>query len=195
MPAPCLHAHVYRLPACLPVEQWCLHFCFSLAMARCFLEASLLRLDPWRRLARPPVPHCPPLSAPADASRAVPAAQTVLAEAVEEFIHQGAAPAEHMIRNLVACELAYINTSHPQFIGGNRAIAQVRMKCKRHKLFWHLVCGRAHVRWVAAFPCLCLGAPLGGHGVAYAVSSQAQTPVCSVTCMWPAPPGMHLLAF
>ena len=25
----------------------------------------------------------------------------------------------------VACELAYINTSHPQFIGGNRAIAQV----------------------------------------------------------------------
>ena len=52
--------------------------------------------------------------------------QTVLAEAVEEFINEGAGPAEHMIRNLVSCELAYINTSHPQFIGGNRAIAQVR---------------------------------------------------------------------
>ncbi len=45
---------------------------------------------------------------------------------MEEFINEGAGPAEHMIRNLVVCELAYINTSHPQFIGGNRAIAQVR---------------------------------------------------------------------
>lgn len=61
---------------------------------------------------------------PRDIAR-FPILQTVLAEAVEEFINQGAAPAEHMIRNMVTCELAYINTSHPQFIGGNRAIAQV----------------------------------------------------------------------
>ena len=40
-------------------------------------------------------------------------------------MNSGASPAEHMIRNLVSCELAYINTSHPQFVGGNRAIAQV----------------------------------------------------------------------
>lgn len=38
---------------------------------------------------------------------------------------QGAAPADRMIRDLVACEHAYINTDHPAFIGGNRAIAQV----------------------------------------------------------------------
>ena len=31
----------------------------------------------------------------------------------------------HYLPHQVACELAYINTSHPQFIGGNRAIAQV----------------------------------------------------------------------
>jgi dynamin 1-like protein len=30
-----------------------------------------------------------------------------------------------MIRDLVACEHAYINTDHPSFVGGNRAIAQV----------------------------------------------------------------------
>lgn len=53
-------------------------------------------------------------------------AQSLLSEAVEEFISAGTGPAEQQIRNLVACELAYINTSHPQFIGGNRAIAQVR---------------------------------------------------------------------
>jgi hypothetical protein len=51
--------------------------------------------------------------------------QSLLSEAVEEFVAAGSAPAEQMIRSLVACELAYINTSHPQFIGGNRAIAQV----------------------------------------------------------------------
>ena len=45
--------------------------------------------------------------------------------AVEEFIADGAAPAERMIRDLVACEHSYINTDHPAFIGGSRAIAQV----------------------------------------------------------------------
>lgn len=30
-----------------------------------------------------------------------------------------------MIRDCIACELAYINTDHPSFIGGNRAIAAV----------------------------------------------------------------------
>jgi len=61
---------------------------------------------------------------PPDVAR-FPVLQTVLAEAVEEFVSAGAAPAESMTRNLVACELAYINTSHPSFVGGNRAIAQV----------------------------------------------------------------------
>lgn len=51
--------------------------------------------------------------------------QAHLVEAVEEFINTGAAPAERMIRDLVACEVSHINTDHPQFIGGSRAIAVV----------------------------------------------------------------------
>ena len=46
-------------------------------------------------------------------------------EAVEIFINSGAEPAERMIRDLVECELAYINTDHAQFIGGSRAIGMV----------------------------------------------------------------------
>ena len=30
-----------------------------------------------------------------------------------------------MIQDCVACELAYINTDHPAFIGGNQAVAAV----------------------------------------------------------------------
>ena len=45
--------------------------------------------------------------------------------AVEEFIDGGAGPAERMIRDQVECELAYINTDHPQFLGGSRAIGMV----------------------------------------------------------------------
>lgn len=51
--------------------------------------------------------------------------QLRLRAAVEDFISEGAAPAERMIRDLVDCEHAYINTDHPQFIGGNRALSQV----------------------------------------------------------------------
>lgn len=51
--------------------------------------------------------------------------QVRLRAAVEDFIHEGAEPAERMIRDLVDCEHAYINTDHPQFIGGNRALSQV----------------------------------------------------------------------
>ena len=51
--------------------------------------------------------------------------QVRLRAAVEDFINEGAEPAERMIRDLVDCEHAYINTDHPQFIGGNRALSQV----------------------------------------------------------------------
>ena len=58
--------------------------------------------------------------------------QRRLMTAVEDFINEGAAPAERMIRDLVACEHAYINTDHPSFVGGNRAIAQVQCCCPLH---------------------------------------------------------------
>ena len=54
-----------------------------------------------------------------------PCSQVRLRAAVEDFIQEGAAPAERMIRDLVDCEHSYINTDHPQFIGGNRALSQV----------------------------------------------------------------------
>ena len=77
--------------------------------------------SPRQRLLRNiPLPRLPSL-----ATLPPPPPQSLLSEAVEEFIAGGTAPAEQQIRNLVACELAYINTSHPQFVGGNRAIAQV----------------------------------------------------------------------
>lgn len=51
--------------------------------------------------------------------------QAHLVSAVEEFVNSGAAPADRMIRDLIECEHSYINTDHPSFIGGSRAIAQV----------------------------------------------------------------------
>ena len=51
--------------------------------------------------------------------------QARLVEAVEEYVNSGAQPAESMIRDLIECEHSYINTDHPDFIGGSRAIAQV----------------------------------------------------------------------
>lgn len=51
--------------------------------------------------------------------------QSHLMEAVEEFINSGADPAERMIHDTMDCELAYINTDHPQFLGGSRAIGIV----------------------------------------------------------------------
>ena len=53
------------------------------------------------------------------------AVQEHLVTAVEDFINEGAVPAERMIRDLISCEHSYINTDHPQFIGGSRAIAHV----------------------------------------------------------------------
>jgi len=61
---------------------------------------------------------------PKDASR-FPGLQRALASAVLDFIRLGAEPAEAMIRNLVECEHDYINTDHPEFIGGRGAIRAV----------------------------------------------------------------------
>lgn len=63
-------------------------------------------------------------SAPPEVTR-FPKLHMHMMEAVEEFISLGASPAETMIRNLIECELSFINTSNPNFIGGNEAIARV----------------------------------------------------------------------
>eukprot|EP00878_Enallax_costatus_P013508 GHUV01014123.1.p1 GENE.GHUV01014123.1~~GHUV01014123.1.p1 ORF type:complete len:883 (+),score=283.34 GHUV01014123.1:471-3119(+) len=63
-------------------------------------------------------------AAPKDLGR-FPVLQRRLATAVIEYIQAGAEPAEKMIRELIACEHEYINTDHPDFIGGTRAVKAV----------------------------------------------------------------------
>ena len=63
-------------------------------------------------------------SVPPEVAR-FPHLKALLKEAMGELVARGAGPAEQMIKNLVACELSFINTSHPDFIGGNKAIAMV----------------------------------------------------------------------
>ncbi|XVF48247.1 hypothetical protein PTKIN_Ptkin03bG0174700 [Pterospermum kingtungense] len=43
-------------------------------------------------------------------------------EAVRKFLDAAAKPAETMIQNLIEMEMDYINSWHPKFIGGNRAV-------------------------------------------------------------------------
>ncbi|XP_062023348.1 dynamin-related protein 3A-like [Rosa rugosa] len=49
-----------------------------------------------------------------------------LDEVMVNFLRDGAQPAERMIENLIEMEVDYINTSHPNFLGGNRA-AEIAM--------------------------------------------------------------------
>ncbi|XP_004291982.1 PREDICTED: dynamin-related protein 3A-like [Fragaria vesca subsp. vesca] len=50
-----------------------------------------------------------------------PVLRTRLDEVMVNFLRGGAEPAERMIENLIEMEVDYINTSHPNFLGGNRA--------------------------------------------------------------------------
>ena len=52
-----------------------------------------------------------------------PSLRRELLASVDGLVAAGAAPAERMVRDLVACELAFINTDHPDFVGGARAVA------------------------------------------------------------------------
>eukprot|EP00614_Pseudopedinella_elastica_P027250 CAMPEP_0172635434 /NCGR_PEP_ID=MMETSP1068-20121228/199318_1 /TAXON_ID=35684 /ORGANISM="Pseudopedinella elastica, Strain CCMP716" /LENGTH=519 /DNA_ID=CAMNT_0013447641 /DNA_START=110 /DNA_END=1666 /DNA_ORIENTATION=- len=46
-------------------------------------------------------------------------------DVVNQLLRKCVAPTQNMIGNLIKIELAYINTSHPDFIGGSRAVAQL----------------------------------------------------------------------
>lgn len=43
-------------------------------------------------------------------------------DATRDFLAEGLAPAETMIASLVDCQLAHINTNHPEFVGGSKAL-------------------------------------------------------------------------
>ncbi|ERN07086.1 dynamin-related protein 3A isoform X2 [Amborella trichopoda] len=62
----------------------------------------------------------------------------VLRRRVEEvmgnFLREGMAPSEEMIKHIIAMEMDYINTSHPNFIGGNKAVELAMDQVKGSKL-------------------------------------------------------------
>ncbi|KAL0585757.1 hypothetical protein ABG067_004480 [Albugo candida] len=52
-------------------------------------------------------------------------------EVVNKMLRTCLGPTQTMIQNLIHIELAYINTNHPDFIGGSRAVAQLMEKMQR----------------------------------------------------------------
>ncbi|DAZ94917.1 TPA: hypothetical protein N0F65_003087 [Lagenidium giganteum] len=52
-------------------------------------------------------------------------------EVVNGMLRASLGPTQSMIQNLILIELAYINTNHPDFIGGSRAVAQLMEKMQR----------------------------------------------------------------
>jgi len=56
-----------------------------------------------------------------------------LVEVVSGLLKRSVNPTQLMVSNLVKIELAYINTSHPDFIGGSRAVAQLMRKLEKEK--------------------------------------------------------------
>jgi dynamin 1-like protein len=57
-----------------------------------------------------------------------PALRDHVMEIVEGMLRRCVKPTQQMISDLIRVELAYINTSHPDFIGGKQALAQVTKK-------------------------------------------------------------------
>lgn len=52
-------------------------------------------------------------------------------DTVHILLKQRLAPTQQMVSNLIKLELSYINTSHPDFIGGSRAVAQIMSRMKQ----------------------------------------------------------------
>lgn len=66
-------------------------------------------------------------SEPPDLSR-FPLLREKVLEVVNSLLRKCVLPTQKMIANLIQIELAYINTSHPDFIGGKQAVAQLNRK-------------------------------------------------------------------
>ncbi len=56
-----------------------------------------------------------------------------MVEVVNGLLKRAVGPTQMMVSNLIKIELAYINTSHPDFIGGSRAVAQLMKKLEKEK--------------------------------------------------------------
>eukprot|EP00939_MAST-03C_sp_MAST-3C-sp1_P002903 g2903.t1 len=51
-------------------------------------------------------------------------------DTVHSLLKQRLGPTQQMVGNLIKLELSYINTSHPDFIGGSRAVAKIMARMK-----------------------------------------------------------------
>lgn len=54
-----------------------------------------------------------------------------ISDGVSELLKSSIEPAKDLIRNVIQCELAYIKTSHPDFISGSKAVSESLEKLKR----------------------------------------------------------------
>ena len=52
-------------------------------------------------------------------------------DATRDFLVEGLTPAESMINSLVECQLAHVNTAHPDFVGGSKALRMAQQELKR----------------------------------------------------------------
>ncbi|WOK96623.1 dynamin-related protein 3A-like isoform X1 [Canna indica] len=55
-------------------------------------------------------------------------------EVICNFLREGLQPAETMITHIIEMEMDYINTSHPNFIGGNKAVEVAQQQVKSSRL-------------------------------------------------------------
>lgn len=57
-----------------------------------------------------------------------------LGEVVNEILNKYRSPTKQMISNLIAVELAFINTNHPDFVGGDGAITSIMEKMTKNQI-------------------------------------------------------------
>lgn len=55
-------------------------------------------------------------------------------EVVNNMLRASLVPTQAMVQNLIQIELSYVNTNHPDFIGGSRAVAQLMEKLQRETI-------------------------------------------------------------
>lgn len=55
-------------------------------------------------------------------------------EVVNHMLRSSLVPTQAMVQNLIQIELSYVNTNHPDFIGGSRAVAQLMERLQRETI-------------------------------------------------------------
>ncbi|KAG7636178.1 unnamed protein product [Arabidopsis thaliana] len=63
-----------------------------------------------------------------------PVLQKRMDEVIGNFLREGLEPSQAMIRDLIEMEMDYINTSHPNFIGGTKAVEQAMQTVKSSRI-------------------------------------------------------------